>query len=275
MATDDLIKTAKDSVSLVSEIIRAAGDNPNVKAAANNLGQSAVTLTKTINNALLPLAAINFAFDKARVYFNGKFQQDLSDKTSKIPSTAMVEPKASIAGPTLQGLAFTHEEPGLKDMYLNLLATAMDGRIANTAHPAFVEIIKQLDAEDADLIRGALSSPGAIPIIQLRITTVGEPGYQVVATHLLNLRDGTEQQMLIENPQLPAMIDNWSRLGLIDVDYNQQLTGASSYEWVELRPELVRLRQERETDTVKVTHKKGILIRTQLGLRFASAVGLL
>ena len=275
MSDQDPLKTAKDGIALVGEIIKAAGDNPHVKEAAGNLGQSAVTLTKTINNALLPLAAINFAFDKARAYFNGRFQQDLGEKAARIPAESIVEPKASIAGPTLQGLAFTHEEPGLKDMYLNLLATAMDGRISSTAHPAFVEIIKQLDAEDADLMRGALRSPAPIPIAQIRITTVGETGYHIIATHLLNLRAGPEQNLPIENSALPAMIDNWSRLGLVEVDYNQHLTAPASYEWVEKRPEVVRLRLERENEKQKVTHQKGVLIRTQLGQRFASAVGLL
>ena len=271
----DPLKTAKDGIALVSEIIKAAGDNPNVKEAASNLGQSAVTLTKTINNALLPLAAINFAFDKARTYFNGKFQQDLSEKASKIPVEELVEPKASIAGPTLQGLAFTHEELGLKDMYLNLLATAMDGRISITAHPAFVEIIKQLDAEDADLIRGALRTPAAIPIAKIRIATVGQQGYQIVATHVLNLREGPDQNIIIENSRLPAIVDNWCRLGLVEVDYNQHLTDAAAYEWVDKRPEMVRMKQAHENETVKVTYTMGILIRTQLGQRFASAVGLL
>ena len=275
MSDQDPLKTSKDGIALVVEIIKAAGDNPHVKEATGNLGQSAVTLTKIINNALIPLAAINFAVDKARAYFKGRFQQDLGEKAARIPPESIVEPKASIAGPTLQGLAFTHEEPGLKDMYLNLLATAMDGRVSITAHPAFVEIIKQLDAEDADLIRGALRTPDAIPIAQLHITTVGETGYQIVATHLLNLLGGPEGSLPIENQRLPAMIDNWSRLGLVEVDYTQHLTDPKSYEWVEQRPEVVRLRQERENDKKKVTHKKGILIRTQLGLRFASAVGLL
>ncbi len=275
MSSEDPLSTAKSGVALVGEIIKAAGESPQVKEAAGNLGTTAVTLTKTINNALLPLAAINFAFDKARAYFSGKFQQDLSDRAAKIPPEAMVEPKASIAGPTLQGLAFTHEEPNLKNMYLNLLATSMDGRVSATAHPAFVEIIKQLDSEDADLMRGALRISTAIPIAQLRVTTVGEQGYHIVATHLLNLRGGPDQTLHIQNPRLPAMIDNWSRLGLVEVDYNQHLTDPAAYEWVERRPEVIRLRHERETDKVKVTHQKGILIRTQLGERFASAVGLL
>lgn len=117
MAEEDSMKTAKDGIVVLGEIIKAAGDSPQAKEAANNLGQTAVTLTKTINNVLLPLAAVNFAFDKARSYFNGRFQQDLGEKTAKIPSENVVEPKASIAGPALQGLAFTHEEPSLKDMF--------------------------------------------------------------------------------------------------------------------------------------------------------------
>ena len=113
---NDPLKTAKDGVAVIGEIIRAAGDNPAVKEAGENLGKTALTITKTINNALLPLAAVNFAFDKAKKYFAEKFQDDISAKASQIPVENLVEPKASIAGPALQGLAFTHEEPSLKDM---------------------------------------------------------------------------------------------------------------------------------------------------------------
>ena len=154
MNPDDSIKTARDGVALVGEILKAAGDNPNVKEAGQNLGQTALTVTKLINNALLPIAAVNFAFDKAKVYFAEKFPQDIAAKTAAIPPEQVVEPKASIAGPALQGLAFTHEEPNLKEMYLSLLATAMDGRVAADAHPAFVEVIRQLSSEEAQLMRG-------------------------------------------------------------------------------------------------------------------------
>ena len=141
MHDDDPLTAAKGTISLVGEVLKAAGDDPKVREAASNLGQTAVTITETINNALLPLAAVNFAFDKARAYFDGKFQQDISEKTAAIPLEHIVEPKASVAGPSLQGLAFAHEEPNLKAMFLSLLATAMDGRVAPNAHPAFVEII--------------------------------------------------------------------------------------------------------------------------------------
>ncbi len=273
MTIDNSIETAKNGVALVGEILKAAGDNPNVKEAGHNLGQTALTIAKTINNALLPLAAVNFAFDKARVYFSEKFQQDISQKASAIPPEKLIEPKASIAGPALQGLAFTHEEANLKDMYLSLLATSMDGRVASEAHPAFVEIIKQLDSEEADLIRGILQSPNAIAIVEVRITTVGEQGWIALATHLLNLTS-IKTSLPVEVPRFPAMVDNWVRLGLVDVDYAKHLTAEHSYDWVEDRPEIVRYRQTHESETKKLSFVNGVIMRTSLGIQFAKAVGL-
>ncbi|MGV3582971.1 MAG: DUF4393 domain-containing protein [Methylophilus sp.] len=274
MAEEAPIQIAHESVSLVVEVMKAAGENPQVKEAANNLGQTAVTLTKTINNVLVPLAAINFAFDKARTYFSGRFQQEITEKTEAIPAEHIIEPKASIAGPTLQGLAFTHEEPNLKEMYLNLLATAMDDRVATLAHPAFVEIIKQLDSEDARLVRGALQSSVPIPIVQIHLKLEGGTSYNLLVQHLLNLTDSITK-LPVEDPQLPAMIDNWIRLGLVEVAYDKHLSDLTKYSWVDQRPEYLRLSQETQPDEGKVEYSKGILQRTELGKRFAKAIGLL
>lgn len=273
MSNDDPIKLAKDGVSLVAEVIKAAGDNPQVKEAAGNLGQTAVTLTKTINNVLVPLAAINFAFDKARAYFSGRFQQDIAEKAQAIPPEHVVEPKASIAGPTLQGLAFTHEEPNLKEMYLNLLKTSMDGRSASLAHPAFVEIIKQLDSEDARLVQAVLQSPSAIPIIQIRQKSKNGSGYKVLVQHVLNLTNSATGAP-VEDPQLPAMVDNWIRLGLVEVAYDKHLVDVAHYSWAEQRPEFLRLSQAPQPDEARVEFQKGFMERTELGKRFARAIGL-
>lgn len=273
MSNDDQIKLAKDGVSLVAEVIKAAGDNPQVKEAASNLGQTAVTLTKTINNVLVPLAAINFAFDKARTYFSGRFQQDIAEKAEAIPPEHVVEPKASIAGPTLQGLAFTHEEPNLKEMYLNLLKTSMDGRSASLAHPAFVEIIKQLDSEDARLVQGVLQSRISIPIIQIHRKLKDGSGYNLLVQHLLDLKNSVTGAP-IEDPQLPAMVDNWIRLGLVNVAYDKHLVDVAHYSWVEQRPEFLRLSQVPQLDGARVEYQKGYMERTELGKRFAQAIGL-
>lgn len=273
MSEENPIKVAQEGITLVAEVIKAAGDNPQAKEAASNLGQTAVTLTKTINNVLVPLAAINFAFDKARAYFSGKFQQEIAEKAEAIPVEHIVEPKASIAGPTLQGLAFTHEEPNLKEMYLNLLAAAMDGRASDIAHPAFVEIIKQLDSEDARLVRGVLQSPSAIPIAQVHRKHKDNKGYNLLIQHLLNLTDD-ETGAAVEDSKLPAMIDNWIRLGLVEVEYDKHLIDITKYSWIEQRPEYVRLSQAPQPDETIIQYQKGILQRTEFGKQFAKAIGL-
>lgn len=268
------LEPAKEGIALVGELMKAAGDNPEVREAGKQIGSAALTVARTINNALLPLAAVNFAFDKAKAYFGDRFQADLSSKAAGIPPEKLIEPKASIAGPALQGLAFTHEEPNLKDMYLSLIATAMDGRKVNESHPAFVEIIKQLDSEEADLLRGVLRSTNAIAIVEIRETKVGKPGWFTIARHLLNLRHSATNEPK-ENPGIAAMVDNWVRLGLVEVDYAKHLMGKDSYSWVDSRPEYKKLCDAQTEDGVKITTQNGILVRTALGLKFAQAAGLM
>ncbi len=266
----DEMKTARDGIALVGEILKAAGDNPQVKEAGANLGQTALTLTKTVNNVLLPLAAVNFAFDKARAYFSSKFESDLSAKAAAIPVECIAEPKASIAGPVLQGLAFSHEEPNLKEMYLSLLATAMDNRRASDAHPAFVEIIKQLTSEEAHLLV-SLASLTTTSIVQIKQKQTDPAGWITLQTHLLNLRD-LSSHAPVENLRQTAMVDNWIRLGLVTVDYLSSLVAKDAYGWVEGRPEYQRITQQYGAETITVT--TGTLTRTALGKQFAQATGL-
>src|SRR5687768_8276581 len=164
MTTEEKINYARSGVALVGEIIRIAGDNPEVKEAGHVLGKTALTVTKAVHNVLLPLAAFNFTVEKAKKYFEERFPDEITHKAAQIPPEAIVEPKASVAGPTLQGLAFCHEEAELKEMYLHLLVSAMDGRAAGLAHPAFVEIIRQLDAKEARLLQTILADGNAFPI---------------------------------------------------------------------------------------------------------------
>lgn len=273
MTDDDNIRKAKESVAIVSEIMKAAGDNPNVKEAGENLGNSAVIITKTINNALLPLAAVNFAFDKAKDYFNNTFQNDLSEKAKDIPEEKIVEPKASIAGPTLQGLAFTHEENNLKEMYLSLLATAMNSDSEQDAHPAFVEIIKQLNSEEAGILQSILKTVNPIPVAEVRLQTIGEQGWSTLMKHLVDFRSNKTHKSA-ENKKLPAMIDNWTRLGLIEVDYNTQILGNDSYKWVDERPEILKLKEQHENEKKKVKFGFGLIEATSFGKQFAEAVGM-
>ncbi|WP_372164876.1 DUF4393 domain-containing protein [Xanthomonas euvesicatoria] len=262
--------SAQASVVLVGELMKAAGNDPNVKEAAGNLGKAAVTLSRTINNALLPLAAVNFAFDKARAYFEGNFQNDVAERAASIPLESLQEPKASVAGPALQALAFTHEEKSLKDMFLGLLATAMDSRRSELAHPAFVEIIKQLDAGEAKHLIQMLKSKVYVPIVSVERRGV-DGGQNILARHLVDLIDSTTREP-IRLSRFPAMLENWSRLGLVDIRYDAWIKDDSAYNWVEVRPEYLELKGLHESPENSVSFSKGYVHVTHLGAEFAEAI---
>ncbi len=273
MGIEDDAKVAQTGVAVVGELIKLAGKDPNVAEAASNLGKTALTVTKAINVALLPIAALNFGFDRAKAYFETRFASDLSEKAKNIPPDKVVEPKASIAGPALQGLAFTHEEPDLKDMYLNLLSSAMDARLAPKAHPAFVEIIKQINSQEAPLLRTLISN-GFLPICEIRLKTPGVNGWKLLYNHLLNWVDTNSGEAKDES-LLPPMIDNFIRLGLITVEYGTFLEGEGIYNWAEQRPEFISFKEQQEPFGKSVVIQRGVMLRTGLGFQFAQAVGLI
>ena len=270
MGKDD-VEVAATATQVVGDLIKAAGDSPEAKQAGQNIGRVAVTLTAAIDNCLLPIAAVNFAFAKAKDYFGGKFQKDIATATSEIPAEALVEPKPSLAGPALQALAFSHDEPNLKDLYIHLLATSMDSRNAEQAHPAFVEILRQLTAHEARALQSVLPH-NSLAICQIQLL-FDAGGRRTLLNHVLDWGD-RETRQPIWDPQLPVMVDNWIRLGLVEVDYSRWINHDNAYDWVEARPELESLRVENTVDNSKVMPQKGLLLTTAFGKQFGIAVGL-
>lgn len=260
--------TATTVATAVGELIRAAGDSKEAKQAGAEVGKVLVTVTKALNNVLLPLAALNNGFDRARAYFDKRFGEDIAEKTKQIPPESLIEPKLLIAGPVIQNLAFTLEDPPLKDMYLELLGKAMDERQQGKAHPAFVEIIRQITSEEAKELNSILRA-NQIAIANIREARRGG-GSVYRYEHLLDWRDPDNMPAL--NPKLPMMIINWIRLGLIEVDYDRWLRDDHHYAWIEHRPEFRTINEGSPPKTIST--QKGILSVTSFGKEFAESTGL-
>lgn len=266
MSTEENIEKG---VGVLTELVSIAKDSPEGKQAAKNVGKTAVTLTTFVNNALIPLAVVNFGFQKAREYFETRFSDEFEPYIKLIPKESLIEPKPSIAGPALQGLSFSYDEDSLKQMYLNLLANNMDSRHSEDCHPAFVDVIKQMTAEEAELFQ-MLISKGWRGIAQIWLKL--EEGHRLLHTHLIPLHNSETGEPEI-NKNLPSMVTNWIRLGLIEVDYNAWLTSKDAYAWIEERPEYKELLSN-ETESRKLESKKGLLTFTPFGTKFAIAVGI-
>lgn len=279
MTGDDPINQATSALHAIGEIVKAAGDDAQAKRAAHELGKTAVTVTKFINACLLPLAVLNYAVDKARTYFESRFPEEFAEIAKEIPPEELVEPKASLAGPLLQALAFSHEEQDLKRMYLHLLASGMDRRTSETAHPSFVDIIKHLTAAEAHYLSSTIAAGTNIPLVEFRLRLSGSifssrTGFRVLLKHLPDIRDSSGKRVVV--PDVAAMIENFCRLGLIEVDYEARAGStrameAEAYAWIKLRPEYRNLKDAHGKDLIV---QKGLMLPTRFGLMFASAVGI-
>lgn len=257
------------AAQVAKDLMELAKNDDNTKAASKNFGESAVIISKTVKNCLLPLAAVNYGIEKAKVYFERTFKNDLEEKTQSIPAENIVEPKASIAGPALQGLAFSHEEYNLKEMYLNLISSSMNKDVANDAHPAFVEVIKQLTSDEAEMLQLYLrdNSPKIIGrvVYQQSSTSMQIDGNQ----HILILQIGTEPYY---DKNIPSYVDNWVRLGIVEVRYDQYLK-EELYEPLKQRDEFTQDNINYGDDFIK-TLGKGLIRRTPFGAQFAAIVGI-
>jgi hypothetical protein len=257
---------------VAAEVMKAAVSDPSARPARTELAKAAHTVAKAINVALLPLAAVNYGYDKAKQYFESRFERDLQETMVDVAPENVTEPKASLAGPILQRLAFAHDEYALRTMYLNLLASGMDTSRANAAHPAYVDVISQLTSEEATILCDALAPFDPKPIVQIRLSIPPGAGYLLLYNHLLPLADPATLSP-IENDRLPVMVDNWIRLGLVHVDYGQMLTGSTMYDWVRARPEFQRL-EALHKPSAHMTFGHGYMRRTAFGADFARVVAL-
>ena len=130
-----------------------------VQPAAKEIGTA---LGRTVHTALAPLRGVVWAAEQAEEYVYGALMKRLKG----VPPERIGTPKLTVAGPAVQALKFAGAEPVLREMYANLLATAMDRQTAERAHPAFVEIIKQLTPDEARIAAYIPAQPSR-PVISL------------------------------------------------------------------------------------------------------------
>ena len=74
-------------------------------------------------------------------------------KYDNIPVEYQVEPTSYIALKGVNELSYALEEEHLKEMFENLLIADMDSRKQSKVLPAYIEIIKQLNKDDAKLFK--------------------------------------------------------------------------------------------------------------------------
>lgn len=234
--------------------------------AAREVGKALQTVTKTIHIALAPVSAFVWGYEKIKDFICEK----VAEKLKNVPPEDIVTPAPNVAGPLLEALKYTGYESALSELYANLLAASMDKSMKNGAHPAFVEIIKQLTPDEAKLIRLFSDLNLPFPLLTIRWehknpSTERSGGIDVCS----NFSVFADKIGLEYLDQMPVYIGNLSRLQLIEVPELFQYTSPGVYQDLENAPQVIKLKDQIELnpDLKCVLQRKGVKI-TDLGKQF-------
>lgn len=152
----------------------------------------------------------------------------IEEKTQIIPEESIIEPPLHIVGPAIEASKFYIESETLREMFANLIASSIDGRVINQTHPSFVEIIKQLSPYDATVIKSFADITQA-PIIRL-LAIDDAQNYIVIQEHIMNFTDPHNYKMQATS------LTNLQRLGLLEIDYSRNVVGQDKYEYIKNHP---------------------------------------
>lgn len=189
-----------------------------VHPSAKRIGEIVSLLPRAIGVALTPLE---------KYVLNGEYslratKKLLEEKLKDVDPEQIKTPEAYVAVPALQAIAYTTDNETLRDLFANLLAKAMQEDTADTVHPAFVEIIKQLSPDDAYTLKCFKNSHN-LPIVNI----CGNPP---IATEKIsgfsNVHIVLHQNVFIANSEIgdigrqSTSITSLDRLGLVDISFD-------------------------------------------------------
>jgi hypothetical protein len=210
--------TPKHDESITSQVISSL--SPVVKdiysealsPAAKEIGRALGTVGQSVNAVLLPIRAMVWGFDKLDKWLFGRLEERFKGFEDK-----MVSPDPSIAVPTLMSLCYLNDKDELREMFINLLASSMHVDSRQTAHPSFVEIIKQLTPDEAKIVH-LFRDSWSIDLWQFEVeihAMKDGAGYYDMPLVLKRLSLIAKDTGIECASNIPSYIDNLLRLGLV------------------------------------------------------------
>lgn len=267
--SDEGIKSAAEIAKAVKGIVESVPIYQDaIQPVAKQVGTTLETVGKAVNTALFPINALIWGADQIKDFVQTKVAEKLKD----VPPENIIPPKPNVGGPAIEALRFTGHEEALSDLYANLLATAMNRETASGAHPAFVEIIKQLTPDEAKLL--VLFTSGVpLPIINIRWEYKNPSSEKSGGMDVMNYFSHLGLIASCEYSELtPTYIDNLCRLGLAEIPEFYQFTGVGVYDSIENDESVKKLTSQIESnpELKAVIDRKGIRV-TPMGQQFVKS----
>ena len=249
------------------------------------------SLSEAGKTMAIPFNAINWLAEVAKAYCvdkmanTEKLKNCVQKRIESIPDEELREPHKNIVVPAILSNSYTDSEE-LRLMYANLIANSMNKQQKHPAHPAFVEIIKQLTPSEALLLKSSNILTNTTPFCQIRYqkkSSFGNYSHHNLASNniIRKFNEGvTAFKYYIPSlknipvPDLQIMMDNFIRLNLIEVLTGKISTNKDSYidfykdEFnIELEHSYVSQNEDQWKD-YELAHVLSVMTPTDFGMSF-------
>ena len=223
------------------------------------------TVGGVVRTLLSPVNFVVWTADEALEYAKAKVQERL--ERWKTPPDSIKTPPPEIVGPVVLALRFPNQDATLREMYLNLLAGAMDARYPTRSHPAFVEVLRQLTPLEARTVPLLGAWGRSFHLLGVRhFLTPGS--FHTLLKHANLL--GRDQSPPFEVPR--QAIDNLDRLGIITVHEDQMLQDDVVYPAIEKLNQVVQAITNTPAIGGTPSHHRYLAEITDFGRDFTLAV---
>lgn len=246
-----------------------------LQPAAKELGSALETTAELVNKAFDSIRALIWGYNKIKDYVI----EEVSHRVAHVPPELIDKPSPVVAVPILNALRYTAQVPHLREMFANLLATAINKTTAPKAHPGYVEIIKQLTPDEAKIValfQGKYRFP-VLSVYQTAKTEIdGEK--RTVSTIVFRHFSMLPYDAGCAHPEYgPSYLDNLCRLGLGEIP-QPAFGGIATRTMKELYEPLLghttvvnAMNSIEETETVKRVIENRVFKITNFGQQFYDA----
>ena len=168
MNANNLIDAGANVLNTVGNNTEMAKDvyGDAVKPAAQEIGKALVEPIKGVTRIGRLLNAICSPIDIWILNKEHSVKETaklLEKKLEEIPDEKIVTPPNYVFIPALQAISISIDNEVLRDMYANLLAKSVYAETSAQAHPAYVDIIRQMDPIDAIIFKKIVNNQNSLP----------------------------------------------------------------------------------------------------------------
>lgn len=264
-STDDNNESAEGKINAVSKLVKEIPIYQDaVQPVAKEAGTALQTVGTAVNAALIPIKGLVWGIEKIETFVQTK----VSEKLKSIPPENIQTPDPAVAGPALESLRYAGHKESLSEMYANLLASSMDAKTAENAHPGFVEIIRNMSSDEAKIMTYLISAD-VYPVIDIEKTLKNGGG--TIKTH--ELISGIGHDAECEHRKLTSSyLVNLERLGLIEIPRTGHMTQEEGYDRIINDPPIKKIMEQlNSSDKHTGNIVKHYIRLTPLGRLFGAA----